>query len=500
MLTRLKVTGFKNLVDVDVRFGPFTCIAGANGTGKSNLFDAIQFLSALADDNMFIEAAQYVRDENGRSSDIRGIFRRGLSADDRMSFEAEMIVPRTGIDDLGQPAEASITFLRYKLTLAYRENNDFNNRGPIELVEEALVHINKRSASKYLDFPHSAGKWRESVIHGRRNNNAPFISTQLENNSILLHQDGGSRGKPVGRSATGFPRTLLSTANALESPTALIARREMQSWRLLQLEPSALRQHSTFNDPTQMSTDGAYMASTLYRLAHTANDPDRVFAQVSNRLSELLDNVKSVWVERDETKEVYTLYLTQTDGTTHPARDLSDGTLRFLALAILEMDPTASGLICLEEPENGIDPRRLPNMLELLKDISVDTQDAVDDSNPMRQVIVNTHSPQVVQQVVDDEILVAEVRETLNEGQRIQGVQFGVLPHETDPNTGKIRRQNWRIKSDAPFTVSKGRLIAYLNPVRPSNAVNGHGEPDRRLIDRKDMQELLQMTLPFGDE
>ncbi len=41
MLTRLKVTGFKNLVDVDVRFGPFTCIAGPNGAGKSNLFDAI---------------------------------------------------------------------------------------------------------------------------------------------------------------------------------------------------------------------------------------------------------------------------------------------------------------------------------------------------------------------------------------------------------------------------------------------------------------------------
>lgn len=38
MLTRLKVNGFKNLVDVDVRFGPFTCVAGANGVGKSNLF------------------------------------------------------------------------------------------------------------------------------------------------------------------------------------------------------------------------------------------------------------------------------------------------------------------------------------------------------------------------------------------------------------------------------------------------------------------------------
>ncbi len=66
MLTRLKVSGFKNLVDVDVRFGPFTCVAGANGVGKSNLFDAIRFLSAIADCPL-IEAALSVRDEGGRT-------------------------------------------------------------------------------------------------------------------------------------------------------------------------------------------------------------------------------------------------------------------------------------------------------------------------------------------------------------------------------------------------------------------------------------------------
>lgn len=48
MLTRLRVRGFKKFVDVDVRFGPFTCIAGPNGVGKSNLFDAILFLRARA--------------------------------------------------------------------------------------------------------------------------------------------------------------------------------------------------------------------------------------------------------------------------------------------------------------------------------------------------------------------------------------------------------------------------------------------------------------------
>ena len=49
MLTRLEVDGFKNLVDFKMDFGPYTCIAGPNGVGKSNIFDAIQFLALLTE-------------------------------------------------------------------------------------------------------------------------------------------------------------------------------------------------------------------------------------------------------------------------------------------------------------------------------------------------------------------------------------------------------------------------------------------------------------------
>jgi len=120
MLTRLKVSGFKNLVDADIRFGAFTCVAGANGVGKSNLFDAVKFLSALANDTL-INAALSVRDEGGRTADVRSLFHRaGNTYAKEMSFEAEMIIPHEAIDDLGQMAKASITFVRYTLTLAYR--------------------------------------------------------------------------------------------------------------------------------------------------------------------------------------------------------------------------------------------------------------------------------------------------------------------------------------------------------------------------------------------
>ena len=148
MLTRLKVTGFKNLVDVDVYFGPFTCIAGPNAVGKSNLFDAIRFLSATASDTL-LKAALSVRSQNAATADVRDLFHRvGSSAGERMTFEVEMIAPKESVDDLGQPAKAKVNLLRYTLELKLRDDVEVaaNRGGPLEIVRETLEHILSKQA------------------------------------------------------------------------------------------------------------------------------------------------------------------------------------------------------------------------------------------------------------------------------------------------------------------------------------------------------------------
>jgi predicted ATPase len=498
MLTRLKVSGFKNLADVDIRFGPFTCVAGVNGVGKSNLFDAIIFLSALAE-RPLIDAALSVRDEGARTSDIRSLFRRvGDAYEPEMSFEAEMIVPPIGWDDLGQEAKASITFLRYTLKLAYRADEGNRPLGSLEIVEEKLVHINLGDAKSHLAFPH-APKWRESAVRGRRHG-GDFISTEGEraNRTIKLHQDGGS-GRPRSLLAANLPRTVLSATNAAESPTALLARNEMRSWRLLQLEPSALRTPDPFTAPTHMTANGAHLAATLYHLAGSSNKQQpqtdaahstsqQVYARVANRLANLINDVGKVWVDRDERRELLTLYMTDRYGTSHAARALSDGTLRFLALAVLELDPEGQGLLCLEEPENGIHPERIPTMLRLLRDLAVDVDEPAGSDNPLRQVIINTHSPAVVGQVLDDDLVMAQLAEIVRDGKRSTAARFCWLPDtwraQADPDERKI--------------AARGELLAYLNPIAPMGAVvnhqaNGNGQPHRRrrVVDRPDIQPLL---------
>ena len=503
MLTRLKVSGFKNLVDVDVRFGPFTCIAGSNGVGKSNLLDAIRFLSALAD-RPLIEAALVVRDEGGRTGDVRSLFHRvGDTYDNEMLFEAEMIVPPAGVDDLGQGANATVTFLRYAVTLAYRKDNENRPLGALELVTEHLSHIRLGEVRKHLLFRHGAA-WRTTAVKkGKRF--AAFISTDPEG-VIRIHQDQGTGGKPRLLRASDLPRTALSAANATESPTATLARREMQSWRILQLEPSSLRTPDEFNAPSKLGSNGSHLPATLYRLArsngHYADSSGRpsaeagesqVYATVANRLAQLIDDVGAVSIDRDEKRELLTLNLKDREGTSYPARALSDGTLRFMALAVLELDPETSGLLCLEEPENGIHPDRIPAMIRLLQDIATDTMEPVGPDNPLRQVIVNTHSPAVVAQVPSDSLLVAELKETVRSKQRFKRLCLSCLP------------KTWRATEGHRDVASLGKLLAYLNPVAPIDEVSEvsgakkDGATDRRfrrVVDRPD----LQLLLPYGPQ
>ena len=496
MLTRLKVSGFKNLADVDVRFGPFTCIAGANGSGKSNLFDAIHFLSALADKPL-LDAARSVRDERQRTTDVLSLFHRaGGVQDDTMRFEAEMIIPKKGIDDLGQPAEATSTFLRYSLELAFCEGEAQGMPDSLRVVKEKLSYIKTGEAHRHILFPNSAAHWRQTVVMNNRRATSGYISTEGvgQDTVIKLHQDGGSRGKAVQRKAASLPRTVLSAVDAAESPTALLARREMQSWRMLQLEPSSLRRPDEFTAPPRLAADGSHLAAALYHLARRRENgvagkgvgEAQVYAQVANRLSELIEDVSDVWVDRDEPKEVLTLRVATRDGTSHLARALSDGTLRFLALAVLELESDATGLICLEEPENGIHPERIPAMLTLLQEIATDVFEPPDPDNPLRQVIINTHSPAVVGEVPDDSLVVAELEEAVRDGRRFKGASFSCLP------------DTWRAESEpAPSTASRGALLAYLNPHSRRGLHTERRPPGRRrVVERPDIQPLL----PFSDK
>jgi predicted ATPase len=221
----------------------------------------------------------------------------------------------------------------------------------------------------------------------------------------------------------------------------------MQQWRSLALEPSAMRSPDIASDPGVIGADGAHMASTLFRIS--TRDNEDVFAQVASSSAALVD-IRNVDVDYDMQRDLLTLRARIGDGPFLPARALSDGTLRFLALCIIASDPDYGGLLCMEEPENGIHPGRIKAMVELIRDLAVDPFELPSTSNPLRQVLVNTHSPFFVQYQDENDVLLALPTTISRENERCTTVRLVPLTN------------SWRHKAGAVNAVAKETIAEYL--------------------------------------
>ncbi len=450
MLTRLEVDGFKNLLNFAADFGPYTCIAGVNAVGKSNIFDAIQLMSLLAD-HSFMEAAQHLRESSARAMDPMTLFWRESTGFANIRLAAEMIVPAQVEDDFGRSVKPTTSFLRYELELRYRtpEPARLAQLGTIELVREELRHIKQGDASSHLSWPHKR-QFRETAVRGRRSGIAYISTTGLPGEGVVnVHQDGGSRGQTRKSPANRAPRTVVSTTTSSDDPTVLAARREMQQWRVLALEPSAMRTPDSVVGSNLIDSNGAHLAAALFRLSLQYGED--IFAAVASEAA-ALTNVKAVSVDFDQQREVLTLQAELGNGPVLPARSLSDGTLRFIALCIIRLDDRFGGLLCMEEPENGIHPARMKAMVELVRGLAVDPNETVGEDNPLRQVIVNTHSPHFVQFQDLGDLLLALPVGILRDGRTVTSVRLYPLA------------RSWR-STRGSEAVSREAIVDYLtNP------------------------------------
>ena len=108
-----------------------------------------------------------------------------------------------------------------------------------------------------------------------------------------------------------------------------------------------------------------------------------------------MPNIDGIEVEVSDLGEVE-LRLKE-GGVAIPARVLSEGTLRMLGLLALTGVDDAPALIGFEEPENGVHPRRIQLIAELLK-----TQETLNQT----QHIITTHSP-ILPDLLEDDSLFA---------------------------------------------------------------------------------------------
>ncbi len=386
MITKIEIDGFKTFNHFKIELSPFVIIAGANGSGKSNLFDAILLLSRLAETDL----KSAFQEQRGEARELFTQYPDGNYANE-MRFIVEVLVAREVKDSWG--SENKLKYTRLKYTLEISRDKDKRGLDRLYITKEELLPI-KKADDEWCEYYVGAKRdyWIPKIMVGRK---VAFINTEPEpeNNipTIYLRQDGTRGGKPS--RADEVEQTVLSGVANTEFPHAFAMREEMRSWKLLQLNPVELRKPSPILAKDFIGADGSNLPAALARMK--AEDL-YVTKDISREINNLLPGITAIDVEEDRSKDQYVLISRSQDGRKFSSRVLSEGTLRVLALLVFKLDIQHKGVLCFEEPENGIHPFILENMNRLLRELATDFKNDEEQDIPLRQIIINTHSPVLV--------------------------------------------------------------------------------------------------------
>jgi len=397
MLTRLEVDGFKTFENLVIDLDPFTVIVGSNAAGKSNLFDVIQLLANLATRDV----AEAVKDMRGEPLELFRQTAAGRSNQIRLA--AEVLVDRVVRDPWGSEVKLSHTRMRYEVTLERRTIKPGIER--IQVAREAVLPIMRKN-DHWVESMRPSKAFRSQYLKYTRNKAWLTTEERPEGLTFSVHQDG-KQGR--NRPASAAEATVLYSITNAEFPHLFALREEMRYWRLLQLDPALLRKPVPATASDVLAADGSNLAAVLAQLkAETAtrSRPGGVLGDIVAELNSLIPGITALDADLHEASREYRIQLTMRDGLPFTSRVISDGTLRVLALLTLLHDPRHRGLICFEEPENGVHPARIKQLIRRLRDMVSHPQEFPDDEDqaPLSQLLLNSHSPVVLSALIDKDL------------------------------------------------------------------------------------------------
>jgi predicted ATPase len=341
MLKKLTIRGFKSLADTSIEFPRLAVLFGPNAAGKSNLLDALQALSRIGTLRTLADAL---------AEPIRG-------------YPIEMFsLPPGGLQELLEQKQASFT-MEADLTV---EKDLYRYR-----IEVAIEPASGRLsvADEYLAVLSSRGELR-----GR---------PPIERHDGYLHIRRKSKPAHPRQEPVGLNHSILSDPRlgGVEYRALERVRQELSGWRTYYLDPRvAMRSAQPPSEVRDIGVLGGEIAPFLYRIR--AEDPRR-FQAIKRALRSIVPSVEELAVDLDTRRGTLDILVRQAN-VDYSSRIVSEGTLRVLALCAIAVNPWGGSLIAFEEPENGVHPRRLELIAQLLLSLSLEQK---------RQVVVTTHSP-----------------------------------------------------------------------------------------------------------
>jgi predicted ATPase len=333
----LRLKNFRAFRNVEMKDIPrMAVIVGANGTGKSTLFQVFGFLRDAMRDNLHsallrIGGSRGFKEVRSRNSegDIEIEIKFRISEESpRISYELHV-----GLDDDAPVVSREV--------LKYRRGS-------------------KGQPWHFLDFSRGKGTAVTNEID------------KVEDEQRLQREEQTLKGKDI--------LAIKGLAQFERFPAVVALGELIEKWHVSDFHISKARPEPEFAHAEHLSTEGDNLALVIQYMyqKHRA-----VFDKVLRKLERRIPGLSNV--EAKTTEEGRVLLRFQDGSFQDPflARHVSDGTIKMLAYLVLLHDPKPHPLLCVQEPENQLYPTLLAELAEEFREYA----------NRGGQVFVSTHSP-----------------------------------------------------------------------------------------------------------
>ncbi len=357
-----------------------------------------------------------------------------------MKFAIEVLLEKTGVDDFGERFNIGAPRLRYQIIISKRTGSEAGTEGLFVDFEECIPIKRADEKSGFI-------KGTKGIPYG--GNRQPFIKMrrkETDYDAIEIRQDGPSKhGRPITLPIINATRTALSTITTSEFPHLYALKKFLASIRFLQIDPQAARRPSDRLASRDLAPDASNLATVLARIQSetaTTDQAQGALSEIAGDLTSLIPSVRSIEVQDEERTREYAFDIVLDDNLTFSSRVVSDGTLKLLALLTVLNDPKRAGLLCFEEPENGVHEGRIPQLVRLLRN---SCSMSVDGSNePYFQILTNTHSPAVMKALEETEIIAADVVASIDPQKKTKTLSTrmrNMLSDSSDPKNSLTKRE-----------------------------------------------------------
>ncbi len=398
MIKLIELEGYRLLDGFNADLGQLTAVIGANATGKSSLMDCLQLIRG----SMEFPLRDVLAWQGGLASVLNAV-RQTDKLTWKLTFQKPIGHPVLSVaplkDDIVYVYEVEIGRESYDEPVPYREvvrtDKPYGEHiEPFKLLEAT------RHRSQIYSYQHRGlVPFDEAVSEG-----IPSLFRPLDEDN----RDRSADKLPEPPEASKQERTLrlaqmkffkeypvLSWIRFLIASFSFYPGFDVTHFSKLRTQPAEIK------PLTSLLPNGENLGTVLHEMLTRAD-----FISAANELRDFLrtayPSFDDIFAETAYGTPAKVLVRLREKGMKRSMElwDLSDGTLRFLCLAAALLNPVPPVFAAIDEPEAGFHPRLLPIIADMIKVASEKTQ-----------VLISTHSPDLLNYFSLDNVAVMEREE-----------------------------------------------------------------------------------------